>query len=329
MKGIFDIENPLVSIVVITFNSAKYVLETLESIQAQKYQNIELIIADDCSKDNTIAICGNWMNENKARFVRTELIIVPANTGIPSNCNRGVKAAQGDWVKLIAGDDLLLKTCIQKNVAFVLYNKCEVVFSKRITFKGDAKNPNVLEISRESIFNEPALTATHQYQLTLRSVGCPPNTLFYSKRMLNAVGYFDEAFKLIEDWPMNIRMTKAGYKIYYMPEETFLYRVNEESVFHNNTHNLIYNDWGFTSVLPVFKKYVFPYLGFWETFFVRYSFVVTRVIYNTPLNNRNLFTRIVNYALLVPCNLNRNYAIKKLKRKIIEEIGGVDKLDYV
>ena len=49
--------NPLVSINVITYNSSKFVLETLESAKAQTYQNIELIVSDDCSTDNTVEIC--------------------------------------------------------------------------------------------------------------------------------------------------------------------------------------------------------------------------------------------------------------------------------
>ena len=59
------IKKPLVSIIVITYNSAKYVLETLESAKNQTYQNIELIISDDCSIDNTVDICTRWLNENK------------------------------------------------------------------------------------------------------------------------------------------------------------------------------------------------------------------------------------------------------------------------
>ena len=103
--------NPLVSIIVITYNSSKYVLETLESAKAQTYQNIELIVSDDCSTDNTVEICHNWIEQNKERFVRTELITVEKNTGIAPNCNRGVKAAKGEWVKLIAGDDVLHQNC--------------------------------------------------------------------------------------------------------------------------------------------------------------------------------------------------------------------------
>ena len=53
---------PLVSVPVITYNSAKFVLETLESIKAQTYQNIELVISDDCSTDNTVQICRDWVD---------------------------------------------------------------------------------------------------------------------------------------------------------------------------------------------------------------------------------------------------------------------------
>ncbi|MDR0890977.1 MAG: glycosyltransferase [Endomicrobium sp.] len=52
--------NPLVSVCVITYNSSKYVLETLESIKTQTYQNIELIVSDDCSTDDTVEVCENY-----------------------------------------------------------------------------------------------------------------------------------------------------------------------------------------------------------------------------------------------------------------------------
>ena len=79
---------PLVSIVIITYKSSAYVLETLESAKAQTYRNIELIVTDDCSPDNTVEICKDWIENNKDCFVRTELITVPENTGISLNCNR-------------------------------------------------------------------------------------------------------------------------------------------------------------------------------------------------------------------------------------------------
>jgi len=78
-------ENPLVSIIVITYNSSEYVIETLESAKAQTYQNIELIVSDDCSTDETLEICRDWMKKNQDRFVRSELITTEKNTGISGN----------------------------------------------------------------------------------------------------------------------------------------------------------------------------------------------------------------------------------------------------
>ena len=56
--NLFNTEkNPIVSVVVVTYNSAKYVLETLESIKDQTYPNLSLVISDDCSTDNTVKLC--------------------------------------------------------------------------------------------------------------------------------------------------------------------------------------------------------------------------------------------------------------------------------
>ena len=138
-------EAPLVSIIVITYNSAKYVVETLESAKAQTYRDIELIISDDCSSDDTVEICKNWMTDNLERFVRTELITFDHNTGISSNCNRGLTAAKGEWVKFIAGDDVLLDKCIGLNINYVKkHSEIEVLHSDVILkydhCKAEAKN---------------------------------------------------------------------------------------------------------------------------------------------------------------------------------------------
>lgn len=68
--------DPLVSVSIITYNSSSTILETLDSIYSQSYQNIELIVSDDCSTDNTVEICKKWIDEHKDRFVRVELLTV-------------------------------------------------------------------------------------------------------------------------------------------------------------------------------------------------------------------------------------------------------------
>ena len=109
---------PSVSIAVVTYNSAKTILETLESIKVQTYPNLELIISDDCSTDHTVSLCREWVEKNKERFDRVELITAEKNTGVSANFNRAEAACQGEWVKPIAGDDLLMPNCIEECVNY-------------------------------------------------------------------------------------------------------------------------------------------------------------------------------------------------------------------
>ena len=73
---------PLVSVVVITYNSSNYLLDTLESFKAQTYKNIELVITDDHSSDDTIAISEKWLIANGSFFYSTKLVKAEKNTGI-------------------------------------------------------------------------------------------------------------------------------------------------------------------------------------------------------------------------------------------------------
>lgn len=99
---------PLVTIIVITYKSADYVIDTLESISQQTYKNIELIISDDRSPDNTLEICESWIEKHKNRFSNTIVTKTDRNGGICYNYNNGLKMATGKWIKYIAGDDELI-----------------------------------------------------------------------------------------------------------------------------------------------------------------------------------------------------------------------------
>ncbi|WP_448522236.1 glycosyltransferase family 2 protein, partial [Schleiferia thermophila] len=204
-------ENPLVSIIVITYNSAKFVLETLESAKAQTYQNIELIISDDASTDNTVEICRQWVEENKERFIRTEIITVPENTGIPANCNRGVKAAKGEWVKLIAGDDALLENCVEKYIIKAKENpEIEVMHSNVIHYRGFLIEEFRLPAfnSRSLKINQPDISAKEQFEILLRCNKVWAASLFLKKTIYEKVGPYDESVKYWEDRPMLLKITR-------------------------------------------------------------------------------------------------------------------------
>ncbi|MBP8959662.1 MAG: glycosyltransferase [Bacteroidales bacterium] len=211
-------EEPLVSIIVITYNSAKYVVETFESAKAQTYKNIELIISDDCSTDDTVEICRKWLSENSDRFVRTALITVEKNTGIPANCNRGLRAAQGEWIKFIAGDDLLYSNCIETIVSYIDKETkillCEIndfhnIIDFMTSYSDTGNRVNSTFIKLDS--------AEKQFIYFLKGFYVPGSGLFFERKKLNESGAFEEKYKFVEDRPLLLKYTYNYIKIKYIP----------------------------------------------------------------------------------------------------------------
>ncbi len=233
-------EHPLVSVIVITYNSSRYVLETLESSKAQSYQNIELIISDDGSQDDTVRLCQNWLAKNKDRFVHSEIITVKKNTGIPANCNRGVKTSRGEWIKLIAGDDVLTTDgirefiSIEKSESHLFQTVCEiykdVFLDKHLWGKSGS-------FSTKSFFS---LSSNYQYKLLKYWNFLSAPTVFFKSEIFDSIA-FDEDFKKIEDYPFWIIATKNGYKIGFADVVTVKYRIHSDSIQNHDNVNSYLN----------------------------------------------------------------------------------------
>lgn len=288
-------DNPLVSIIVITYNSSKYVIETLNSAKDQTYKKIELIISDDCSTDKTVEICKKWIENNKNGFVRTKLVTIDKNGGIPANCNRGIKEARGDWVRFIAGDDALFNEAIEFAVEFVFKNNYVKVFtSNRAIYNNTFSEENLIEISEEiKIKNEKGLyfynlSATEQYLSLLYSNKVNATGVLINKKFLLEVGGFDERLKLIEDYPLFLKITKYGEKIYCMNKVTTKYRIHNSSVQTLKIDkNSIFNN-KYLTKRNFQYIYIYPNINLLNKFI--YEFEYYRHYYMDFLNlNRNNF----------------------------------------
>lgn len=233
----------LVSVVVITYNSEKTILETLDSIYSQTYKNIELIISDDSSKDNTIKVINKWLNEKKERFINVRLLNLEKNVGITKNLNTGLKEARGEYIKTIAGDDILLETCIEDSLRYCLKNNFEIIYSKVIPF---TTIPNLkyekklikIEENKISFFN---LSLAQQFRELLFHFPITTIGLFISNKLLKEVQYFDERFEMIEDYPFAFKIVSKGYKLNLLDKEEVKYRVRseEENLKINNSKRVI------------------------------------------------------------------------------------------
>ena len=111
--------NNLVSIITPTYNSEKYITETIESIQAQTYTNWELLITDDCSTDQTIDIIKSYQkNDNRIR-----LFLLDKNQGAGVARNNSIKEANGRYIAFCDSDDQWKKNKLELQLTFIKNNK--------------------------------------------------------------------------------------------------------------------------------------------------------------------------------------------------------------
>lgn len=220
-------EHPLVSIIVVTYNSSLWVRDTLDSVSAQTYPNYELIVTDDCSTDNTVEVCRHWIEKHKDSNKKITLVEAAKNTGVAGNCNRGLAEAHGEWLKFIAGDDILASTAIKDYVDYVtMHPDVRHLIAKSVHFTGqfresDLQNPT--EVS-SYLYREEA-TVKFQYKVIRRMFFGSGPTYFINTQSLKNVGGFDERFPMQEDYPLFIKMIGKGFKMMYMDKVTVYKRM--------------------------------------------------------------------------------------------------------
>lgn len=226
-----SIDDILVSVCVLTYNSADTVIETLESIASQTHRCLELIISDDCSKDDTVNICRTWLAQHATRFERIELLTVERNTGIPANFNRAEAACKGEWVKEIAGDDLLMPDCIESFLSHAMSHlECKFIFSKVEVF-ADSDDIDCTDPFDYSFFKLPV---QEQYKRLVVKGNCIPAPAFFFNRVAaKKVGLRnDERIRSFEDWPKWVYLTRKHIQLGFIDRPLVRYRLRSASISH-------------------------------------------------------------------------------------------------
>lgn len=281
---------PLVSVVVITYNSSKYILETLESTRLQTYQNIELIVSDDCSTDDTVEICANWLEQNKKRFLNTEIIIPPKNTGVAINLNRGINNSAGEWIKCLSGDDILPQESIEEYIDFVTKNDYKICCCKLKMFGEDNNYIKKTEIVYNRFYEMIDRDLAYQKKMNRRHLFIPGPGLFFSKGLFEYIDGFDEKYPFAEEWPFVTKILNSGEKINLLDKHLYNYRIRNNSLCREE--------------LGMNKK----------VFFDMKKYIFDKVIFNLIENGDILFAwdLCVNYwYLTVKYNSEKNSALYK------------------
>lgn len=221
----------LVSAVVLTYNSSDTVIETLESIKAQTYSPLELVICDDCSQDETKSLIEEWLKENESRFYNVKRVYAEANTGLSGNMNRGLREASGKYIKYMAADDLLSPDAIEKYTEFAQTHDKVIPIAKVWLIAEDGKDVSSVQSYCEKCYMTAKENREIQYKKMLFTnwiVACAAD--FFEKKVLLDLGGYDEHYRLIEDYPMHMKLLKNGYSFGFIDAELTGYRVSASSI---------------------------------------------------------------------------------------------------
>jgi len=295
-----------VSVPVLTYNAESFIEETLESIFNQTYQTIELIISDDCSKDNTVQIVEDWCTQPRviARFTDIKILTVPKNTGIPANYNRCIMASTGEWIKAISGDDALMPNCVEDNIDFINTNQeVKVLYSYNRVYENTFKEENFIGLNPKKsplIIINDSITASEQYELLLIGdrIAFTPSRFLNKKAIIDA-GIPDETL-YSEDYQLKLNFTKKGYKLFFMEKETVLYRQHDFASSNTIREFILKPHYFKTETFR--EKCVYPYIPRDIKMSQQFSWFVNQIFRIDFLNNKNKVNQNIYYFFNVVAN---------------------------
>ena len=207
---------PTVSILIPTYNYARYLDEAIQSVLNQTFQNFEMIIVDDQSTDNTDQVVQKYLSDPRISYIKN-----PKNLGLVGNFNQCLEYAKGEYIKFLMADDKLDHTLLEKFVAVMDSNPTvSLVTSGSSTFGA------VSEIRKLPM---AGLQNGHQVILECLRNGKgnwigEPTVVMFRRRDLR-IGKFNPEYICLVDLDMWLRLLAAG-DCYILPETLAYFRIH-------------------------------------------------------------------------------------------------------
>ncbi|MEO6731318.1 MAG: glycosyltransferase [Ferruginibacter sp.] len=275
---------PLVSICIPNYNKAAFIGETIDSVYKQSYANIELIIIDDCSTDNSVEVIREKIMG--APF-QTTFLINKENKGICYSLNNAIKIAGGKYYQMVGSDDLILpdKITTQVEIFERLPIDYAIVFGK--SYRMDHLG-NYLPVDYyESIDVDIASLETAGFEDLLLKNFISSSSHLVRTDAIKEVGLYDESLRA-EDWDLWLRLSKL-FKFLFIDEYNSIYRIVPSSL-SNNSNN-------FASIYTAYCKTLLKHLNY------------------SAKGNRNIAESIRLFSLMV-YKYNGDDAKKMLKENL-------------
>lgn len=240
---------PLVSICIPTYNGAQFIAETMDSAIAQTYTNLEIIVSDDASMDETLAIIESYINKTNIPIH----IHKHQPNGIGANWNHCIKKANGTYIKFLFQDDVLLLDCIETMVGTLEGDDTiALVASKRdfiiedsylneetkawVEKYGDLQSTiNFQKYNGKQILDKQLFKHKEYFNSPRNKVG-EPSTVLFRKDLVNSIGYYREDLKQVLDYEFYNRILKHQ-SIVILQDKLVKFRLHSQQATVINKNN--------------------------------------------------------------------------------------------
>ena len=231
---------PLVSVLIPCHNYGQYVGEAIESVLAQTYPNVEIVLVDDGSTDNTREVVKKYPS---VRYIYQEHV----GNHTPARAqNTGIPLCKGEFIICMGADDKLTSKYIEECMRVMLKDKkIGMVFTGAEMFGENLRIGNRFLIPKAKTYH-----MYNSYQMSKGVIG----TGLVPKKAHESIGGYDETLtSALEDWDIVIRLMLKNWKIKSTPKPLYLYRMH-----NSNIHNMI-SEKGLSQLYPkypTFKTYM-------------------------------------------------------------------------
>ena len=204
----------LVSIIMPSWNTGRFIAESIESVLAQTYKNWELLIVDDCSTDNTDEVIASF-KDTRIKYFKNE-----KNSGAALTRNRAMREAQGEWIAFLDSDDLWAPNKLEKQLGFM--NDNGYVFSYHDFVKIDEESKPL------NVYVTGPNVVTKQGMYNYGYPGCL--TFMYSVKAMGLIQIKD--IKKNNDYAILLKLCKKA-DCYLLNENLAQYRIRKKSISHD------------------------------------------------------------------------------------------------
>jgi glycosyltransferase involved in cell wall biosynthesis len=238
-------DNMKVSVITACFNSEATIGDTLESVASQTYKNVEHIIIDGNSKDNTLQIV--------KRFPHVSKIISEPDNGIYDAMNKGIKSSTGDIISILNSDDFFNNKNVLENVLTGFCSSGASIVYGNLYYVSKANTKKIIRTWKTSPYKANAFVYGWH----------PPHpALFAKKEVYDKYGLFDTSLNISADFELMLRfIEKYKVKTFYL--DKFLVKMRTGGASNPNIKNIIANN---LNIKKAFKKNNIPYKVYYPAF---------------------------------------------------------------